>query len=701
MSETHANPERLARAAHPDEETRYRAVPLLDPDAPEERAALVARLSDSSWRVRAAAVERLTAAADPAQALPLLFERLVGGGGIGEREAAARALGRIGAQALPGLIERLQSDDAELRQAAAGVLGTIADRRALPALVARLADPDPNVRAAAADALGQVGGAAAIPALLAAAESDEESLRVTALQSLANLRAAPPVELLRRLVRDRATRRVAYRLVGFSEDRAALDLLAQGLVDPSRSVRAAALAALGTLRARRTLDDLQGVARALRDAAVTTPDLADRMEEALTSEEPFTPVGAATALGWIGGARQAGALARLAEDDRYRPLVEETLEVLPQSVQVQAALFDVLPSLTPMALVTVVGAMARAGNEAAFRLLAARVADPEPQVRAEAITGLGRLGDARAMEALVSVLDDDDPTVAVLAASAVVRLGQRDERSRAAVLVECRQRLAAHPVPALLRAVGALGGSEDVAQVRALLATGEERTRSAAAAALSAFGGRGVLREQEINALALALGDASWSVRGAAARALADLARAAAERPAGDPRRSPPVGSEPLDALRIALRDTEPTVQASAAEALGASGRMEYATALAGLVTSGVSAPVVVLAALRGLAAMGAPTGAAVTKALAHQDPEVAKAAVAGAARLAGEEGAALLRQAARSERWDVRHAVARAVAERGDASLLPLALELAASDADPLVATAFAAAAATLARRG
>ncbi|HSM92732.1 MAG TPA: HEAT repeat domain-containing protein, partial [Anaeromyxobacteraceae bacterium] len=501
MSDTSETAEHLERAAHPDEETRYRAVPLLDPTQPAELAALVARLADGSWRVRAAAVERLTTAGDPVPALPLLLARLVGEGGIGEREAAATALGRIGAPAVPGLVERLHAEDAELRQAAASVLGAIADRRSLPALVARLADADPNVRAAAADALGRVGGPDAVQALLAASDSDDESLKVTALQALANLRAAPPVEQLRRLLGDRASRRAAFRLIGFSDDRAALPLLVEGLVDPARSVRAAALAALGTLRARRPLDDLQAVAQGLRTAAVASGDVASRMEEALTSDEPFTPVGAATALGWIGGARQAAALARLAEDDRYRPLVEETLEVLPQTVPVQAALFDVLAKLTPIALVTVVGAMARAGNEGAFRLLAARVNDPEPQVRAEAIAALGRLGDPRAVEALVSVLGDEDPTVAVMAAAAVVRYGQRDEGGRATVLRECRARLEAGPVAALLRVIGALGGGEDVARVRALLSTGEERIRAAAAAALAALGARGVLREPEVAAL--------------------------------------------------------------------------------------------------------------------------------------------------------------------------------------------------------
>lgn len=694
-----ASADRIGRASHPDEETRYRAVPLLDPALAAERAALVERLADESWRVRAAAVERLTAA-DPGPVLPLLFDRLVGAGGIGEREAAAEALGRIGAPALPGLVERLEADDSELRQAAAVVLGVIADRRALPALVARLADADPNVRSIAADSLGRIGGREATAALLAAVDSDDPSLRASALQALTGLRTAPAIEQLRRLVGDRASRRVALRLVGFSDDRAALDLVVDGLVDPARTARTAALAALGTLRARRTPADLEPIARRLREAATTTPELADRMEEALTSDEPFAPVGAATALGWLGGARQAAALARLAEDDRYRPLVEETLELLPQTLQVQAALFDVLPSLTPQALVTVVGAMARAGNEAAFRLLAARVADPEPLVRADAIAALGRVGDARAVEALAAVLADEDPTVAVLAASAVVRLGQRDERSRAIVLRECRLRLAARPMPALLRVVGALGEREDAPLVRALLARGDVQTRAAATAAASALGARGILREAEIPELARALGDASPAVRGAAARALADLARAAAERPAAEAQREAGIGGAALDALRDALRDPEPSVQASAAEALGASGRREYAEALAALVTEGEAPPVVTVAALRGLALLGAAPVAAVDHALGDADAEVAKEAVAAAARIGGEPGATLLRKAARSARWDVRHAVARAIGERGDRSLAALARELAATDEDPLVAKAFAAAAEALASR-
>lgn len=695
MSPQGTSADRIRRASDADEETRYRAVPLLDPAVAEELGTLLARLADPSWRVRTAAVERLAAPGDPAAVVPPLLDRLVGPGGIGEREAAGAALARIGAPAVPGLVERLGSEEAELRQAAAGVLGEIRDRRALAALTARLSDPEPNVRGAAADALGRTGGPEAVATLLAAVDSDDAGLRGAALQALAAQRTAPTAQQLRRLVADRATRRSALRLVGFSDEPEAHALLVQGLTEPARSAWMAALAALGTLRARWPLQALQPVARGLREAAVGAPELAARFEEGLTSDEPFVPVGAATALGWLGGARQAAALARLAEDDRYRPLVEETLELLPQTVQVQAALFDALGSLTPPAMVTVVGAMARAGNEAAFRLLAARLSDPEPQVRAEAVTMLGRLGDGRGVEPLAAALADEDPTVAVLAAAAVVRIGQEDERGREVVLRECRARLESGAAPALLRVVGALGGAGDVPLLRRLLAGGAEPIRAAVAAAAAALGARGVLREADVPELAHALGDRSRQVRGAAARALAELGRAAASRGGAA------VGRAALAALESALADPEPSVQANAAEALGSCGGPGAGPALAALVSGGEAPPVVVVAALHGLVALGAASRTLVEAALAHPDPEVAKEAVAAAAHLDGEDGRALLRSAARSPRWDVRNAVARAITERGDPGLADLAREQAASEEDPLVAKAFAAAAEALGQRG
>jgi HEAT repeat protein len=87
-----------------------------------------------------------------------------------EQEAAAEALGRIGAAAVPALVETLQSPHAAVRLKGVEVLGRMgADAKdAVPQLVKLLDDPDWEVRKAAARTLGRIGPAAqeAVPALM-------------------------------------------------------------------------------------------------------------------------------------------------------------------------------------------------------------------------------------------------------------------------------------------------------------------------------------------------------------------------------------------------------------------------------------------------------------------------------------------------------------------------------------------------------
>lgn len=87
-----------------------------------------------------------------------------------EQEAAAEALGRIGAAAVPSLVETLRSPDSAVRLKGVEVLGRMgADaREAVPNLVNLLDDPDLAVRKAAARTLGRIGPAAhqAVPALM-------------------------------------------------------------------------------------------------------------------------------------------------------------------------------------------------------------------------------------------------------------------------------------------------------------------------------------------------------------------------------------------------------------------------------------------------------------------------------------------------------------------------------------------------------
>lgn len=87
-----------------------------------------------------------------------------------EQEAAAEALGRIGAAAVPELVQTLQSPNAAVRLKGVEVLGRMgADAKdAVPQLVRLLDDPDLDVRKAAARTLGRIGPGAheAVPALM-------------------------------------------------------------------------------------------------------------------------------------------------------------------------------------------------------------------------------------------------------------------------------------------------------------------------------------------------------------------------------------------------------------------------------------------------------------------------------------------------------------------------------------------------------
>jgi len=689
----------LSLARHPDEETRYRAVLRLDAGVEEELDELLARLSDPSWRVRTAAVERIGALAEPARASPRLIDLLDGAETIAGRAAAEAALASLGPAALPALLIRLASSSGERRLAAVSAVGAIGSRRAVPALVACLADPDPALRAAAAEVLGKVGGAEAVGALLASLDSDDVTLRATGLDALGALRVSPPAARVAALLADPVLRPGAYRALAASEEPAALPLLARGLMEQGRTARLAALAAVGSQRNRRSAEELAVLAGEVRRLSRGDVAVADRCVEALGSGEPMVAEGALLVLGWIGDLTHAQAVARQAVDDRLRPLVEHALEALPAGAGLVEVLGKVLPELPPVARVSTFAALARAGQASALQALQERVADPDPQVQAEAIAALGRLGDPASAPVLGGLLTDEAPAVAGLAADAMLAIGLRSEAGRRAVLLDCRARAAAGGSGALHRVLGGCGEAEDLWLVRLGLHAGSVQRRASAAAALATLGQRGLLRGEHLPELIAALGDEAWPVRVAAARAFTALAEANFDARLGDPA----IGEHPLcdqamDALRGALGDREPAVRGAAVEALGACGRQEHGPAVAALAGDNAAPALVVVEALRALAKLGPPDPALLERALGHADPEVAKAVVAAAGRVPGEPGRALLRRSLASDRWDVRLAVATAVAGRGDAGLLEDTARAAAADPDPLVARALADAALALA---
>lgn len=689
----------LALARHPDEEARYRAVLRLDGAVAAELAELLSRLSDPSWRVRTAAVERLGAIADPAAALPRLIDLLDGAETIAGRAAAEAALASLGSAALPALLIRLASAAGERRLSAIAAVAAIGSRRAVPALVACLADPDPALRSAAAEGLGKVGGAEAVGALLAALDSDDPILRATSLDALGALRISPAAARVEALLADAPLRPGGYRALAASDEPAALPLLGRGLAEPGRSARLAALAAIGAQRTRRTAAELAPLAAEVRVVAASDAAVAGGCVAALAADEPLVVEGALLVLGWIGELTHAPAVARRAVDDRFRPLVELALEALPAGAGLIEVLGKVLPELPPVARVATYAALARAGQASALQALLERAADPDPLVQAETLAALGRLGEPAGAPVLGGLLTDQAPTVAGLAADALLAIGLRSEEGRRAVLLECRARAAAGGSAALYRVLGGCGEGEDLRLVRTGLHAGAVERRMAAATALATLGRRGLLRGEHLPELIAAVSDPDWPVRVAAARAFSELAEANFGARFGDPA----TGEHPLcdlamGALLGALVDPEAAVRAAAIDALGACGREEHGPAMAALAGDTGAPALVVVAALRALARLGPPDPVLLRRALGHPDAEVAKAVVASTAGVAGEDGSALLRSALGSSRWDVRLAVAQAAAARADPSLLDDLARGAAADPDPLVARTLADAALALA---
>ena len=231
----------LRDLASDDEEVRRLAVERSAALAPREVVPqLVDCLGDVSWRVRKAAVERLSVWPDGDAVVEALITALGDADNPGRRNAAVDALIHCGASVVRELVVAIVTDDADIRKFAADVLAGIGDPSAVPALIDRLEDDDTNVRAASADALGAIGGDEAIAALVAIATSDAQDslVRFSALHSLASLGEGVPADELSGALEDPVLRPAALGVLGRLEgDAAGLEALLKALESRARAPR--------------------------------------------------------------------------------------------------------------------------------------------------------------------------------------------------------------------------------------------------------------------------------------------------------------------------------------------------------------------------------------------------------------------------------------------------------------------------------
>jgi len=162
-----------------------------------------------------------------------------------------------------GLLKELASSDASFRAAAAKTLGDYREASVVEPVAALLQDGEKTVRDAAAAALGNIG-APALQALTAVMSSGNDEARSAAADALGRI-GAPALEQLLACLKDASAdvRVMSALWLGKIRDPRAVEPLIAAFKDENRDVRVEVVKALGELRDARALELLTG---ALKDS---------------------------------------------------------------------------------------------------------------------------------------------------------------------------------------------------------------------------------------------------------------------------------------------------------------------------------------------------------------------------------------------------------------------------------------------------
>ena len=249
------------------------------------------------------------------RALPASHRRLLSRRMLAPLRAARGALVdnvRETAQAI-GLIEMWRDDATNRRwwRRAEGVraLGLVEDRSALPVVIRAFEDEHEEVRAAAVEAAGRLGDLAVLPQLLSHLADGCRYQRARVIDALRGL-GAPVTPALAAFGRARPElKRTVADILGMIGTVAAIDPLLEWCDDDSGGVRAAALAALGSIG----LDDRSYyfVLRALGDADPQARAMAARALGRARRESAASYLADRLDDDWLPAAQAAAALHRL------------------------------------------------------------------------------------------------------------------------------------------------------------------------------------------------------------------------------------------------------------------------------------------------------------------------------------------------------------------------------------------------------
>ena len=320
---------------------------------------------------------------------------------------ATQALGRIGGgQVFPALLERLGDEDEDVCLDAVEALGTLADARAVPLLSTLYAQTDSaELKVAAVQALGCIGGEAAAGVLLGVAAGRDHSwdsvledgwdshwdAQLAALEALGRMGEERAVPLIVAALEDENAQELSAAGItalagcGPAGQKALLTRLRQGAVNERRQV---------VRLLARTPESHQPLTRELEAATQTA------LNEALEDSDGEVR---ALALGILGGTLSAGRIAEMMAD--------------PESTVRSAG----------------IALLAAHANADQAEIWQALLNDPQPSVRAKAVTALPSLMGQKSLSRLARALADHHQEVAV---AAVEALGVLDNPAAQGILAD-------------------------------------------------------------------------------------------------------------------------------------------------------------------------------------------------------------------------------------------------------------------------
>lgn len=634
------------------EEERYRAMLGLDPAQPGTLEALIGGLHDGSWRVRRAAAESFKRLPGLSQVALRLVAVLGERGETGARNAAAEALVGLGDAAVPPLIRLLSHPDPDQRKFAADILGQMGRRGAESALIQALDDVDLNVRVSVVEALGRVGtevGARALERLL---KDNELLLKLSVLEALTQLQWPPPLPVVVPLLADPRLQRSAYRVLGLIPQISATALIGRGLGAVLRSVREAALGALGTQASVADAALRAEIDAQARNALKRLPSAVEFVAQAFESDDLYVRTGALVAAGALRDPSLGILVAEAAREDRLLREVIRTLSRL--GSEAGRELLSRMAELSLPARAAAAQALLEMVDPSYVPALSALLEWAEDDLRAVAVKALGRTQSPDAVAPLVALLDEP-----ALAGSAVRALGVLSGGCRDVVLKALEGVMESRPTPAAVAAYAYAGGTTALPTLRRLARDADPLLRAAAL--------EGAMEVDPAVGLELAraaLTDEAAPVRAAGARVVGRVGDASAGA-----------------MLRRGLQDEDISVRLAAVEALGEISAADRAADLESLVRH----PDGALAgrAIRALARMGTVRPEVLRDAVRHADSEVVKAALQAGAVSA--EGVALAVELLGHPGWDVRATAARVLGDSGGRESLEAVRAALASEQDAL----------------